>query len=281
MGPSIGDNSVAVAALLTLPRILDEAEIETEADLVLCADTGEEGLGDLRGIRRAVNDRRGHINAVIAIEGNGLGRVTTGGVGSIRLKVTVTAPGGHSWGAFGKASAIHVLGEMIAQIAQLEVPAEPKTTYNVGHIEGGVSVNTIAPSASLLLDMRSVDPGALSELRARVETILEAAINADEGVTVRYEVIGNRPAGSIAEDAPLVRQAVESLQALDIEPRLGASSTDANIPIAEGIPAVCIGITTGGNGHRTDEYIDTAPVSQGVQHLALLSARAAGICRGA
>lgn len=277
IGPSIGDNSVAVAALLALPTILDEARIDTEADLLLCADTGEEGLGDLRGIRRAVGDRRASVRAVIAIEGNGLGRVTTGGVGSTRLKVTVTAPGGHSWGAFGKASAIHVLGEIIAQITRLEVPSEPKTTYNIGQIEGGVSVNTIAPTASLLLDMRSVDPDELASLRNRVEAILQAANSIQDGVSVGYEVIGNRPAGSIPVDAPIVRQAIETLQVLSLEPRLGASSTDANIPIAEGIPAVCIGITKGGNGHRTDEYIETAPVSQGIQHLALLSARVAGI----
>lgn len=274
-GPGIGDNSLAVASLLTLARLLTEADLETGPDLLFCANTGEEGLGNLRGIRQALVEYGPELRAVVALEGHGLGRVTNQGVGSRRLRVTVRAPGGHSWGAFGQASAIHVLGQIIARIAALEVPAEPKVTYNVGQIEGGVSVNTIAPRASLLLDMRSADAGALQNLAGQVEEILEQANDAERGVTISSEVIGDRPAGAVDEGAPIVQTAQAVLRELGLEPRLNASSTDANAPMAAGIPAICIGLTTGGNAHRLDEYIDTEPLADGLRQLAVLTERLA------
>ena len=281
-GPGIGDNSLAVAALLTLPTILDEAGLRTGRDLLLCANTGEEGLGDLRGIKQAVGDRRDRLAAVIAVEGHNLGRVTHQAVGSRRLRITVEGPGGHSWGAFGNPNAIHVLGELIARIARLEVPREPKTTYNVGLVEGGVSVNTIAPRASLVLDLRSIDAGALERLVAQVEELARAVqATASDQITVRSEVIGDRPAGALPVDAPLVQVALATLRQLGVDPVLDASSTDANVPIALGIPAVCIGLTLGGNAHRTDEYIEVAPIGRGLQQLVLLVAALAGVERGA
>lgn len=273
-GPGIGDNSLAVAAILTLPRLLDEAGLRTRADLLLCANTGEEGLGDLRGIKQAVADHRGDLGTVIAVEGHNLGRVTHQAVGSRRLRITVEGPGGHSWGAFGNPSAIHVLGEIIAAIAQLPVPRDPKTTFNVGLIEGGVSVNTIAPSASLVLDLRSVDPAALEALVGQVHEIVRGA--AASAIRVRAEVIGDRPAGALPVDAPLVRTVLDALRALGVEPVLDASSTDANVPLAAGIPAVCIGLTRGGHAHREDEYIEVAPIGRGMQQLILLVAALAG-----
>lgn len=274
-GPGIGDNSLAVAAILTLPRLLDEAGLRTRADLLLCANTGEEGLGDLRGIKQAVADHRDRLGAVIAVEGHNLGRVTHQAVGSRRLRITVEGPGGHSWGAFGNPSAIHVLGEIIAAIARLPVPRDPKTTFNVGLIEGGVSVNTIAPSASLVLDLRSVDPAALETLVGQVHEIVRGAAGGD--IRVRTEVIGDRPAGALPVDAPLVRTVLDALRALGVEPVLDASSTDANVPLAAGIPAVCIGLTRGGHAHREDEYIEVAPIGRGMQQLILLVAALAGV----
>jgi len=261
VGPGIGDNSLSVAALLTLPRILDQAAIQTESDLVLCANTGEEGLGNLRGMRHAVATYRDELTAVIVLEGHHLGRVYNQAVGSRRLRITVTAPGGHSWGAFGQASAIHVLGEMIAAIAQLPVPVEPKTTFNVGMIDGGVSINTIAPRATMTLDLRSVDPTSLTHLISRVGAIVEAATDAARGVSVHSEIIGDRPGGVIPADAPVIGATLDTLQALGLDPQLSTGSTDANIPITEGIPAVCIGLTTGGHAHRLDEYIDIPPLA--------------------
>jgi len=272
VGPGIGDNSLSVAALLTLPQILDQADVQTGSDLVLCANTGEEGLGNLRGMRHAVATYRDDLTAVIVLEGHHLGRVYNQAVGSRRLRITVTAPGGHSWGAFGQASAIHVLGDMIAAIAQLPVPAEPKTTFNVGMIDGGVSINTIAPRATMTLDLRSVDPTSLTHLISRVGAIVEAASDAARGVSVHSEIIGDRPGGVIPADAPVIQATLDTLQALGLDPQLAAGSTDANIPIAEGIPAVCIGLTTGEHAHRRDEYIDIPPLAAGLKQLALLVA---------
>jgi len=273
VGPGIGDNSLSVAALLTLPRILDQARIQTGSDLLLCANTGEEGLGNLRGMRHAVATYRDDLTAVIVLEGHHLGRVYNHAVGSRRLRVTVTAPGGHSWGAFGNASAIHVLGEMIAAIAKLPVPVEPKTTFNVGMIDGGVSINTIAPRATLTLDLRSVDPASLTHLISRVEAIMEEANDVARGISVRSEIVGDRPGGVIPADTPIIRTTLDTLQELGLDPQLSAGSTDANIPIAEGIPAICIGLTTGEHAHRIDEYIDIPPLATGLKQLALLVAR--------
>lgn len=273
-GPGIGDNSLAVAALLTLPKILDDAGLRTHADLLLCANTGEEGLGDLRGIKQAMADYGSELGAVIAMEGLNLGRVTHQAVGSRRLRITVEGPGGHSWGAFGNPSAIHVLGEIIAAISRLPVPREPKTTYNVGQIEGGVSVNTIAPRASLILDLRSIDPVALDALVGQVEAIVRGVQRSE--IRISNEVIGDRPAGRLASDAPLMLATLAALRELGIDPTLDASSTDANVPLALGIPAVCIGMTRGGHAHRLDEYIEVAPIGRGMQQLVLLVAALAG-----
>lgn len=273
IGPGIGDNSLAVATLLTLSSILDEADVRTEPDLVLCANVGEEGLGNLRGIRQAVADYRSDLRAVIAVEGHHLGRVYNRAVGSRRLRVTVTGPGGHSWGAFGNASAIHMLGEMIAAIARLQVPAEPKTTFNVGRIEGGVSINTIAPLATMDIDLRSTDPASLADLVSRVEGIVDDSKDPERGVAVQTEMLGDRPAGMVPADAPIIQSACAILRELGLEPQLDAGSTDANIPLAEGIPALCIGLTTGEYAHRTDEYIDIPPIALGLTQLALLVAR--------
>lgn len=276
-GPGIGDNSLAVAALLTLPRLLDAAGLRTTRDVILCANTGEEGLGDLRGIKRAVADHRERLGAVIALEGHNLGRLTYQAVGSRRFRVTVTGPGGHSWGAFGKPSAIHVLGQMIAEIAALPVPSEPKTTFNVGTIEGGVSVNTIAPRASFVLDLRSIDADALEAVVARVQEIADR--HHTGGIRVVLEVIGDRPTGTQSASAPILQLARAVLREIQVDAVLDASSTDANVPIALGIPAVCIGLTTGGLVHREDEYIDIAPIGLGMQQLVLLVAGIAGVAK--
>lgn len=270
IGPAIGDNSLAVASLIELMTILDEAQIETPGDLLVVANVGEEGLGNLRGIR-AVCDRYGdELGGVIAIEGHNVGRVTHGAVGSKRIRVTVEGPGGHSWGAFGHPSAIHELGLIVGDIAHVAVPTEPKTTFNVGLIDGGVSVNTIAPHATAVIDMRSVDPNALARLASEVEAII--ARRQTDQISTSIEVLGERPAGWTASSACIVRTASAILRQLGIEPMLNASSTDANIPISRGIPAVCVGLTRGSGAHRVDEMIEIAPIELGVVQLGLLVA---------
>lgn len=268
MGPSIGDNSLGVAAMLELVTLLNDAGIETPGDLILVANVGEEGLGNLRGVRAAVDRLESEIGGVIAIEGHNLGRITHIAVGSHRIRVTVDGPGGHSWGAFGQPSAIHALGRIIAAIADLEVPADPKTTFNVGVIEGGVSVNTIAPKASAIIDMRSVDKAELDKLVQQVESIVNAE-NTDN-VRTAIEVLGERPAGRTPVDSRIVQTGINVLKTMGIEAELNASSTDANIPISRGIPAICIGLTRGEGAHRIEEWIETEPISKGMLQLALL-----------
>jgi acetylornithine deacetylase/succinyl-diaminopimelate desuccinylase-like protein len=217
---------------------------------------------------RAVMDAHPEIAAVIAIEGHNLGRVTHVAVGSRRLRVRVKGPGGHSWGDFGNANAIHGAAEIISELSRIALPSTPKTTLNVGTIKGGISINTIAPRAEFDLDLRSIDEFALSRLFERVERIIRSP---RPNLTTEYEVIGDRPAGVVSPESRIVRQAVETLGALGIAPSGDASSTDANIPISRGIPAVCIGLTSGGNVHREDEYIETGPVTNGLAQLVALS----------
>jgi acetylornithine deacetylase/succinyl-diaminopimelate desuccinylase-like protein len=260
-GPGIGDNSTNVAAMITTLDLLDELGIETAADIIAVGDVGEEGLGNLRGARQAVERFRDQLGAVLVIDGR-QGHVTNAGVGSNRWKVTVTGPGGHSFGAFGLPSAIHGLGRIIAQIAAITVPSEPKTTYNVGIIEGGTSVNTIAPRASALVDMRSVSVEELDKLSQRVREIIATAPG--EGLESQIEVVGERPADSRPTDDPLVQRAGEILAWIGYEPAFQASSTDANIPISLGIPAVCVGVAEGERGHSVHEYIEVPPIGQGL-----------------
>jgi acetylornithine deacetylase/succinyl-diaminopimelate desuccinylase-like protein len=274
-GPGIGDNCLGVAAMLGALRVMDDLGIVTDADIIATANVGEEGLGNLRGVRAAVDRYREDLGALIAVEGHNLGRVTHVAVGSVRWRITVTGPGGHSWGAFGKPSAIHGLGRIISAIAGLHVASDPKTTFNVGVIEGGTSVNTIAPKASALVDMRSVDPAELRHLVDQVGEI--AATRAGEDLEVTVEVLGERPAGATDQQAPIVVAAGTILKRLGFEPVFDASSTDANIPISLGIPAVCVGISRGGNGHTTNEYIEVPPIELGLTQLVALRLSAASL----
>ena len=266
--PGIGDNSLGVAALLCVPAFFDHLGVQPDAGVILAAPVGEEGLGNLRGMRAVVDSLPG-IGAAVAIEGHNLGRVTHIAVGSRRLRVSVSGPGGHSWGDYGRPSAIHVLAKIIHGLAALELPSNPKTTLNVGLIEGGISVNTIAPSASFVLDMRSVDEESLRRVGEEVDRLIEQA--AADGIRVTQQILGERPAGLVPLDSGIVEVATSVLAGLGIEAVCDASSTDANIPISRGIPAVCVGLTAGGNVHREDEFIEIDPLPTGLAQLGLVA----------
>jgi acetylornithine deacetylase/succinyl-diaminopimelate desuccinylase-like protein len=238
-----------------------------DVDVLITGNVGEEGLGNLRGVR-AVMEANPDVGAVIAVEGHNLGRVTHVAVGSRRLKVTVTGPGGHSWGDYGSPSAIHAAAEMVTELARLPVSATPKTTINVGTFNGGISVNTIAPEATFIIDLRSVDDGALRRIAEKVDAVLRAPRT---GISTTVEVLGVRPAGLVSPSSRIVRLATQTLESIGISATGDASSTDANIAIGRGIPAVCIGLTSGGNVHREDEFIDSAPVGDGMTQLVLLT----------
>jgi acetylornithine deacetylase/succinyl-diaminopimelate desuccinylase-like protein len=266
-GPGIGDNCSNVAGMLTALQIMDELGVETDADIIFVGTVGEEGLGNLRGARRAVERYRDQLGAVIVLDGR-VGRITNTAVGSIRWKVTVNGPGGHSFGAFGTPSAIHGLGTIIAAIGRIDVPADPKTTYNVGVISGGTSVNTIAPSATMIVDMRSVDPGELEKLASRVRHFIEE--QPGEGLTTEVELLGERPAGGRSPDDPLVSLAAEGCRWLGYDPEFQAASTDMNIPVSLDIPTVCVGTSRGERGHTVHEHVHIAPFKDGLAQVTRL-----------
>ncbi len=279
-GPGIGDNSTGLAGLLLLGRTLLERKLPHSADIYLVANVGEEGLGDLRGMR-AVVERFGGRAVYLIVEGGLFGQLTHQAVGVRRYRIDVSAPGGHSWGGFGAASAIHVLGRLIAAIDDLEVPTAPKTTYNVGIIEGGISVNSIASSARLWLDLRSEESEALNRLVSQVERLVSSMNRthaaADSGVAITVEEVGNRPAGSVPRFTPVIALAEAALHAVGCpDVRYIVSSTDANIPLSQGYPAVCLGLTQSGNSHRPDEYIDITQLPAGLGQLLLVTLAAAG-----
>lgn len=266
-GPGVGDNSLGIASVLTVSDILRALDEVPAVDLLLTGNVGEEGIGNLRGMR-AVMDAYSEIGAVIAVEGHNLGRVTHVAVGSRRLRVTVTGPGGHSWGDFGHASAISGAAEIIHELSKVPLPASPKTTLNIGTIKGGISINTIAREAVFDVDLRSIEEFALRRLAERAERVIRSP---RPNLKVEIEVIGERPAGFVSPDSQIVRRAVHVLDSLGVPPAGDASSTDANIPISRGIPAICVGLTTGGNVHREDEFIDTAPLALGLTQLVELA----------
>jgi acetylornithine deacetylase/succinyl-diaminopimelate desuccinylase-like protein len=267
-GPGISDNSVSVAAMLSTLDMLDALGWENDQDIIAVANVGEEGLGNLLGARTAVERYLNELGAVIAIDG-WLGTIVNAGVGSKRWRITVQGPGGHSFGSFGTPSAIHGLGRIIAAISSLRVPREPKTTYNVGVIEGGTSVNTIAPTATALLDMRSTDVAALNRLAAQARDVIEHA--AGPGLSVRIDVLGERPVGALEQSAPLIQLATRCLNWLGIEPYFTASSTDANIPLSLNIPAICVGVTYSERVHTVDEWLLIPPIALGLAQLLRLS----------
>jgi acetylornithine deacetylase/succinyl-diaminopimelate desuccinylase-like protein len=270
-GPGLGDNSLGVAALLHLARAMQRHDIASEGDIWFVANVGEEGLGDLRGMRAAVDKLQPRIAAAIALEGTVPDRVVHAGLGVRRYRVGAAAAGGHSWQNFGAPSAIHALVRLAAGLTQIEAPREPRSTFNIGTIEGGTSVNTIAQRAALLLDLRSVEPAALQRLIDQVEWIVAAAREAEPDVAFDIATVGDRPAGRIALDHPLARAAAAAYTAAGIRVTFDAASTDANIPLSRGIPAVCIGIGDGENAHRLDEYIEPARVPQGMRALLWLA----------
>lgn len=272
--PGCGDNSSSVAALLNVARVLIEGGFQLPRKVIIAGDAGEEGLGDLSGMKALMKTYGHEIEYALPVDG-GIGAVTHAGVGSRRLKVTTHSPGGHSYGAFGVPSAIHGLGRMIASIADIEVPKKPKTTYTVGVIGGGTSVNTIAGEAWMLIDMRSESAAELATLEGKVRECIAAGAAAGD-VSVDIEVVGDRPAGSIPIESELPQMVLATHRALGIKSYAEASSTDANVPLGMGIPAVTIGIKSGGDAHRLTDYADINSFLPGMKSVFLSILMATG-----
>ncbi len=272
-GPGVADNTVAVCALSALDALLPG---QLRHPVWIVATAGEEGLGNLAGVRALLADPPGPVGAFIALEGDYLGRVNVTGVGSVRWRVTVTGPGGHAWEDAGQPSAVHEAARLVtalAALARLPGPdcAAPggtgagQATVNIGRIAGGESVNSRATHAEFLVDLRSGDATALRSLHEAAREVLRGVT---APVETGVEVIGERPAGAIDPGHPLVTLAAGALREAGITPRLTAASTDANAAYPLQIPAVTLGITTGGGTHTEQEWIDTGPVATGLATLA-------------
>jgi acetylornithine deacetylase/succinyl-diaminopimelate desuccinylase-like protein len=270
-GPGLGDNSLGVAALLHLAEICMEHDLPHQRDIWFVSNVGEEGLGDLCGMRAVIDKLGPQLGAAIVLEGCDFGSLHHQAIGVRRYRIDVEAPGGHSWGDFGNPSAIHTLVRLAVRLTEIVPPTTPRTTFNIGMINGGTSVNTIAQHASLLLDMRSVEPESLRDLVAQVDAVIAAAAQEHPAVKVAITIVGDRPAGAIARIHPLVQMAAAAYNAVSGHVTYQQGSTDANIPLSYGIPSICIGLTDGGNAHRNDEYIKPANLGRGMQALLLLA----------
>jgi acetylornithine deacetylase/succinyl-diaminopimelate desuccinylase-like protein len=264
-GPGLGDNSLGTAGLLGLLWLLRERRILLPFDTWLVANTCEEGLGDLRGMRHIVERFAGSVSAYLVLEGVALGHIFHRGLGVRRLRISIETEGGHSWIDHGKPSAVHELTRLCSRLTRLELTSSPRSTLNIGIIHGGTSVNTIAAQASLELDLRSEGAAELESLVLNVQATCQKFET--EAVHVKVEEIGNRPAGEIPANHPLVVLAGESLHQQGFQAKLNIGSTDANIPLSLGLPAVTLGLTTGGGAHTVHEYIHTAPLEKGLESL--------------
>jgi tripeptide aminopeptidase len=277
-GPGIGDDCRGLAVLISIIRSLNEARIETQGTLTFTANVGEEGLGDLKGVKHLFNESlKGKVDSFISIDGTGL-RITRIGVGSYRYRLAYKGRGGHSFGAFGNANPVHALGRAIAKIGDIQVPDHPKTTFNVGRIGGGTSVNSIAFESWAEVDMRSSDPRSLNALDEKFKSAAQLALNEenarwkDKGkISLELKMLGNRPAGETAESAPILKTALAVSKALAFESSVGEGSTDSNYPMSLNIPAITIG--GGGRGeaaHSPEESFDITDSWQGSQRAILL-----------
>ena len=278
-GPGIGDNCRGLAVLVATARALNEAALQTSGSITFVADVGEEGLGDLRGIKKLFTETmKGQIDRFVSIDGTGFA-ITNVAVGSRRYRVTFRGPGGHSFSAFGLANPIGAMGRAIAKIAEFQVQSEPKATFNVGRVGGGTSVNSIPFEAWMEVDLRSSDRESLARLDASFHKAVDAAVS-DENtrwgtprmIRAVSEVVGDRPVGATAADAPIVQVAQAVARALGLSTALAESSTDANVPMSLQIPAVTIG--GGGRGsaaHAPTETFDTTESWKGTQNAVLLT----------
>ena len=274
-GPGIGDDARGLAVMLAIVRALNEAKIETKGNVIFVADVGEEGLGNLNGVGHIVKEElKGKITHFIGLDASGFDIVNRE-IGSNRYRVTFRGPGGHSYFEFGRPSAIHALGRAIDKISKFSVPKDPRTTYNVGKIEGGTTVNSIAQTASMEVDLRSISAGELEELDAYFKKAVQASLDEENSsktdaarLSVEIQMIGQRPVGLQAPDAPIVQAILAADKALGITPNLTASSTDSGMPMRFGIPAVTIGSggkwqgmhSLGESFDSTDSYLGTQRV---------------------
>ena len=265
--PGIADDACGLAALIAIADALRSCEIETAGSILFAGTAGEEGEGNLRGVRHLFTDSEwaSRINAFVSFDGAGLNRITNGALGSRRYRVQFRGAGGHSWSDFGNANPIHAWARAVAKLASYPAPVEPRTTFNVGRIEGGQSVNAIPREAAMDVDLRSASADQLLQLDAFFRRAIREAADEENGtrrngadrLEVETELIGERPGGETPAEHPLVQLAWAATEAVGGNPRLDLASTDSNFPISLGIPAITLGAGgTAANSHKPDEWYD-------------------------
>jgi acetylornithine deacetylase/succinyl-diaminopimelate desuccinylase-like protein len=265
--PGIADDGCGLAALLALAQAIQSERLPIEGSILFVGTVGEEGEGNLRGVRHLFTEGRWakHVDSFLSLDGPGLDRITNKALGSHRYRVEVTGPGGHSWGDFGLPNPVHAIGRAISRLAGYPAPKHPRTTFNVGRVEGGRSVNAIPGEASMEVDLRSAAEAELQRLDAFFRKAMRDAVDeenvkrrvGDPLLKLNVDLIGDRPTGETPADSPLVELAIEATKMLGVEPRLDQSSTDSNLPISLGIPAITLG--AGGSSafsHSLDEWYD-------------------------
>ncbi len=283
-GPGITDNARGLAVSLAVLRALLQGKIRAQRPIVFAFTVGEEGSGDLRGVKHMFRDGSSFREAAgfIAVDGSGRRRIIHRGLGSRRFRITVRGPGGHSWSDWGRSNPANAIGELIHRLCNLELPESPRTTLTVARLGGGISINAIPEEAWVELDLRSEADETLQSMEQRIRDALEASVSTEEtrnrdSLTPTIELIGQRPAGQLASDHPLVLAAVAATRALGEEPKFAVSSTDANVPLALGIPAIAIG--GGGKSgltHTSNEWFEDSDGASGALRLLDILAAIAG-----
>jgi acetylornithine deacetylase/succinyl-diaminopimelate desuccinylase-like protein len=264
--PGVSDNSASIAAMLALVPLLRQLASPLPFDIIFLSNVGEEGLGNLRGMRRFFSDyatrKDVSVKAVLVIDGV-LGKITPRAIGVKRLKLTFTTPGGHSWLDAGAPSAVHSLAAGLSRALAVPIPAQPKTTFNAASVQGGTAINAIASEASTWLDLRSEDPATLAQFERDILSAIEAGA-AQTNAALTTEVLGERPAGGIPDEHQLIVFAQEIISKLGLNCIVRAGSTDANIPLSLGIPSLAFGITDGARQHTLEESLGLASLEPGL-----------------
>ena len=279
LAPGISDNGAGLAALVAIARAVQEAHIKPQRTILFAANVGEEGEGNLRGMRALVDANRGRLKAVIVLDGAGTDYVTTKALASRRLEVVISGPGGHSWSDFGMPNPINALVRSAVRFLNTKVPTNPRTTFNLGQIEGGTSVNSIPHEARLKVDVRSESEDELARLEtalrecvsAGVRDEMEASRDRSKGkLEWKLELIGSRPGGELASDSPLLAALRAADAIVGNESRIERSSTDANVPLSMGIDAISLGAGgSGGGAHSLQEWYEPAGREMGLQRALL------------
>lgn len=263
--PSSADNSANVAGLIIIIKMLHELKIELPTGIMFAFNVGEEGLGNLKGIRHIVEKWRKRISEVVAVDGS-CNEFVNVAVGSKRYSVTVETEGGHSWKNFGQSNAILIAANMINALYQQNMPNDPKTTYNVGTIKGGTSINSIAGSAEFLVDLRSESQDCLTHLDEAFNAIVNDSNSSD--VTVKLNLLGDRPCSNSDRQTEIQKRIINVRKDLGLTTAFHSASTDANIPLSFGIPAITFGTREGDKVHSVHEYVELDSIEGGIKQLA-------------